>query len=71
MDGGRTVNVAKAESEAGLPVAVTVYELGATFATTNVADSEPPEIEQLNEAIEPASLNEHVVSPDEKPEPDT
>jgi hypothetical protein len=50
---------------------VIVYGPGATLATTNVAVNTPPETVQVEVEIDPASLSEHVVSPDEKPEPDT
>ena len=69
--GPSTVNVAEAESVAGLPVAVMTYALGATAATTNEAVRTPPDTEHVKLEIEPVSLNVQVVSPVEKPEPDT
>ena len=42
--------------------AVIRYEPGATLATRNEAVRIPPEIEQLDEAIEPLPVSEHDVS---------
>jgi hypothetical protein len=65
------VNVAEAVSAAGFPVAVITYEPAGMLATTNEAVSMPPDTEHVKLEIEPASLSAHVVSPVEKPAPDT
>jgi hypothetical protein len=47
MDGPRTISVAIAESEPGLPVALIVYKPDGTLNTTNVPVRLPPESEQV------------------------
>ena len=59
-----------AESDVGVPMAVTVYVLAETLATTKDAVSVPPEIEQVDEATAPLE-SAHEVSLVEKPEPET
>jgi TRAP-type C4-dicarboxylate transport system substrate-binding protein len=71
IDGPINVNVAEAVSAAGFPVAVMTYGPAATLATTNEAVRTPPDTEHVKLEIEPASLSAHVVSPVEKPAPDT
>jgi hypothetical protein len=44
-----TVRVEEAESSSGVPVAVTVYELAATFATVKEPVNVPSEMEQVSE----------------------
>ena len=65
-----TTNVAEAESSAGVPMAVRVYEPTARFATTKEAVKVPLEIEQAHVAIAFPDI-EQAVSLDEKSVPDT
>ena len=65
-----TTNVAEAESSAGLPMAVRLYEPTATFATTKEAVKVPLEIEQVHVAIAFPDT-EQAVSLDEKSVPET
>ena len=65
-----TVRIADAESSLGKPVTATAYSEAATFATTNDADKEPPEIEHVY-VLAPLLMTSQLVSAVEKPEPET
>jgi hypothetical protein len=66
-----TWKFATALSPPGLPVAVIGYKPAGTLATRYVAVRLPPEIEQLEDAIDPLSEREHVVSEVKNPVPVT
>lgn len=68
--GEATVSVVEPESPIGLPVAVTVYEDGETLLTMKEPVTTPFEIEQ-DEALTGVPESEQLVSPDEKPVPET
>lgn len=67
------VSEVNAVSVPGLGVAVMVSGTGATFPITNEPDRIPPESEQTADVTEPTTdpVSVQVVSPVEKPEPDT
>jgi hypothetical protein len=65
------VNSADAESPAGFPLTVIVYEPADAAETTNEAETAPLLTEHVSEATVPPPDNEHDESLDEKPEPDT